>query len=226
MARTLFMPEGTNGTPFSRGDHGLDILDTINGRAQKTARMWQITALVSLSSFFIALGILIYVETLPRTVPVIVTITPEGKASYAGRVEKANYGIASVPEIAREYLIRELIGKMHAWVIDQDAQRRYIAETQAVVQRGAISQLDQFYRAHNPFAHIGEIVQSAEIEPLHKEAEKTYITYFTVIQKSAAGRELSQARYSVLVNIDEFTPTETNPLGIFITNFDIKPLER
>jgi type IV secretory pathway TrbF-like protein len=226
MSRTLFIPEGTNGTPFTRDDHNLDILDTINGRAQKNARMWQIIALVSLSSFFIALGILIYVETLPRTVPVIGAVTPEGKATYAGRVDKSSYCMTSVPETAREYLIRELIGKMHTWVIDRDAQQKYIAETQALVQKGAISQLDQFYRGNNPFFRIGEVIQSVEIEPIHKEAEKTYFTYFTVIQKSAAGRELARIRYSVLINLDEFLPTDSNPLGIFITNFDIKPLER
>jgi type IV secretory pathway TrbF-like protein len=227
MAQTLFIPEGTNGTAFTRDGRNLDILDTINGRAQKTARTWQIIALVSLSSLFIALGILIYAETLPRTVPVIVAVTPEGKASYAGKVDKEAYGVSSVPEIAKEYLIRELIAKMHAWVIDPDAQQRYIAETQAVVQKGAAGQLDQFYRGNNPFARIGEVIQSVEIEPLHKQADKTYLAYFTVIQKTASGRELAQTKYSALINIDDgFVPTERNPLGVFITNFDIKRLGR
>jgi hypothetical protein len=59
MAQSFYIAEGSNGTAFTQDDHNLEIADTINGIAQKNARTWQIVALVSLASFFIALGILI-----------------------------------------------------------------------------------------------------------------------------------------------------------------------
>ena len=55
-------------------DEAFTMADTIAGMSQKNARMWQIIALVSLSSFFISLGILIYAVNLPKTIPVIVTV--------------------------------------------------------------------------------------------------------------------------------------------------------
>jgi type IV secretory pathway TrbF-like protein len=183
--------------------------------------MWQIIALASLSSFFIALGVLVYAETLPRTVPVVVTVNPEGRAEYVGPLDPKSYS-AAMPEIAKEYVVKELIAKMHAWVIDKSAQQRYIAETQALVQRGAANELDQFYRADNPFAHLGETVQSADIESLHKQADKTYFMYFTVTRKTASGYELSKTRRSALLNIEEFAPSPTNPSGVFVIHFDIK----
>jgi type IV secretory pathway TrbF-like protein len=223
MAKTIFTPEGTNGTRFTQDDSGLDLLDTINGTAQKTARTWQIIALVSMVSFFISLGLLIYVENLPRTIPVIVTVNPEGQANYIGALDPKKYS-AEIPEIAREYIIREFIGKMHTWIIDRDAQKRYIAETQNFVQGGATGQLDHFYRSNNPFDRIGEAIQSVFIEPVHKEAEKTYFLYFTTVKKTASGQQLEQNRFSVLLTLDDFTPSAKNPLGVFITNFDIKAI--
>jgi type IV secretory pathway TrbF-like protein len=225
MAKTVFTPEGSNGTAFTRDDRGLDLLDTINGQAQKNARTWQIVALASLSSFFIALGVLIYAESLPRTVPVVVTVNPDGEARYVGKLDPAEY-TANIPEIAREYAVKQLIGKMHTWVVDRDAQKRYIAETQALTQGGAVGQLDRFYRDNNPFARIGEIVQSVDVEPLHKQADQTYFTYFTTTRKAVNGFELDVTRYSILVNIAELTPNPTNPLGVFVVNFDIKRMTK
>jgi type IV secretion system protein VirB5 len=221
MANTFFMPEGTNGTAFSRDDKNLDVLDTINGLAQKNARMWQIIALASLAALFIALGVLVYAESLPRTVPVVVTVNNEGRAEYVGELSPKNYS-GAIPEIAREYVVKEFLLKTHSWVIDKSAQQRYVAETQSLVQKGAISQLDQFYRANNPFLHLGETTQSVDIEPPLKQADKTYFTYFTVTRKTADGYETARTRFSALITIDEFTPSPANPSGVCVTGFDIK----
>jgi type IV secretion system protein VirB5 len=127
MAQSFYIAEGSNGTSFTQDDHNLEIADTINGIAQKNARTWQIIALVSLISFFISLGILVYAVTLPKTVPVVVTVNPEGEAAYAGRIDKNQYGASSIPEIAREYQIKRLLSKMHQWLADREAQQAYIS---------------------------------------------------------------------------------------------------
>jgi type IV secretory pathway TrbF-like protein len=114
---------------------------------------------------------------------------------------------------------------MHAWVIDADAQRRYIEETSAIVQAGAITELDAFYRSNNPFAVIGERTRTVDIEPPLKQTERTYITYFTTTEKNRNGYTLRTIRWSALINIDLFEPSVKNPLGIYITNFDIKQIE-
>jgi type IV secretion system protein VirB5 len=187
--------------------------------------MWQIIALVSLSSFFISLGLLIYTVNLPKTVPVVVTVNPEGEASYVGKIDKANYGNTRVPEIAREYQIKRLLTKMHQWVIDKEAQQSYIAESMSIVQSGAARELDRFYRENNPFANFGDKTRSISIEPPLKQTDKTYIAYFTTTEKNRSGYEGKRIRWSALINIDMYEPSPDNPLGIYITNFDIKPIE-
>jgi len=222
--RNFFPPEGGNATAFSQTSKELGLHDTIQGTAQRNARMWQIIALVSLSSFFISLALLAYALNLPKTVPVIVTVNPEGESRYVGKVDRSLYGGASVPEIAKEYQIKKLLSRMHTWVIDPQAQRLYVSETQAIVQAGAIRQLDAFYRADNPFNHTGNETRSVQMEPLLKQTDNTYICYFRIIRRHINGHELSNSRWTALINIDAYEPTPENPLGIYITNFDLKQI--
>jgi type IV secretion system protein VirB5 len=225
MPQSFYIPEGTNGTAFTRDDHNLEMADTIDGLAQKNARTWQIIALVSLSSFFVALGVLIYAVTLPKTVPMVVTVNPDGEASYIGKIDNSAYGKTAVPDIAREYQVKRLLTKMHQWVADKEAQQTYIAEAQSVVQSSAVRQLDHFFRSNNPFAEYGNKTRSISIEPPLKQTDKTYIVYFTTIEKLRSGYEGKRVRWSGLINLDQYEPSIENPLGLYITNFDIKAIE-
>jgi type IV secretion system protein VirB5 len=225
MPQSFYVSEGSNGTAFTQDDHNLEMADTIDGLAQKNARTWQLVALVSLSSFFIALGVLVYAVTLPKTVPVVVTVNPEGEAAYAGKIDKSAYGKTAVPDIAKEYQVKRLLTKMHQWVADREAQQLYIAEAQSIVQSGAVRQLDLFFRSNNPFADFGNKTRSVTIEPPLKQTEKTYIVYFTTVEKHRSGYEGKRIRWSALINLDQYEPSTENPLGLYITNFDIKAIE-
>lgn len=225
MPQSFYVSEGSNGTAFTQDDHNLEMADTIDGLAQKNARTWQLVALVSLSSFFIALGVLVYAVTLPKTVPVVVTVNPEGEAAYAGKIDKSAYGKTAVPDIAKEYQIKRLLTKMHQWVADKEAQQLYIAEAQSIVQSSAVRQLDLFFRSNNPFADFSNKTRSISIEPPLKQTEKTYIVYFTTVEKHRSGYEGKRIRWSALINLDQYEPGIENPLGLYITNFDIKAVE-
>lgn len=223
---TVFTPENTPDNPFNRSNpvdkKSMAMVDTIQGIQAKNARMWQIIALISLSSFFISLGICMYAVKLPKTVPVIVTVNPEGKAEYVGRVDKSSYGKESIPEIGKLYQIKRLITLMNRRVIDIEAQRNYVAESQSLVQAGAVDQLDTFYRENNPYDDFGTRIQSTEVEEPLKQSDSVYIVYFTRTTKTVSGYIVRQERFSMLVTIQYYQPTPENPLGIYITNFDIK----
>lgn len=226
MAKIFFPTDGTNLTDFSadRKKSGMAALDSVDGLSQKNARMWQIIALVSLSSFFIALGIIIYAVNLPKTVPVIVTVDSEGHANYVGKVDKSLYGKQAVPENAKYYQMKRLLKDMFTIVIDKNAQQDYISEANSIVQKGAVQQLDLFFRENNPFKDFGEYVQSVEIQQPLKQTEKTYFINFEVTRKNSNGYAIRAEEYTALINIDFYESVpESNPLGIYITNFDIKP---
>ena len=228
MAKTFFPTDGTNLTGFSedRKKSGMMALDSVDGLMQKNARMWQIIALVSLSSFFISLGILIYAVNLPKTVPVIVTVDSEGHANYAGKVDKSLYGRQAVPENAKTRPMKDLIKYMFTKYIDKNAQQDYINLAYSIVQRGAVEQLDLFFRQNNPHANFGEYTQSVEIQDPLKQTDKTYFVNFEVTRKNLNGYAIFTETYTALINIDFFESVpESNPLGIYITNFDIKAIK-
>ena len=225
MARTFFPANGTNLTAFSedRKKKGMAALDSVDGLAQKNARMWQIIALVSLSSFFISLGLLGYAVNLPSTIPVIVTVDGEGHANYVGKVDKSLYGRQAIPENAKYYQMKNLIKNMFTKYIDRDAQQTCVDLAFSIVQAGAVQQLDLFFRENNPFKDYGKYVQNVEIQQPLRQTDKTYFINFEVTRKTPDGYTIYSQTYTALVNIDFFESVpESNPLGIYITNFDIK----
>ncbi|GHV25546.1 hypothetical protein FACS189498_3880 [Spirochaetia bacterium] len=225
MPQMYFSSEGSNDTAFTLDDKNLEMADTINGLAQKNARTWQVIALFSLISFVISLGILVFAVNLPKTVPVVVTLNPNGEAAYVGKIDKADYGNTSIPDIARVYQIKRLISRMHQWVIDREAQQGYISEAMSIVQSRAVRELDIFFRSNNPFTHFGEKTRSVTIEDPLKQTDKTWIVYFTTFEKNRGGIETNRIRWNSLMNIDLYQPSPENPLGIYITNFDIKQVK-
>lgn len=202
--------------------------DTVQGISQKNARMWQIIALVSLSSFFISLFICFYAVRLPKTVPVIVTVDSNGSATYVGKVDKAYWGRSSIPEHHKTYQVKKLVSNMYTWVADANAQQSYIKECENICQGAALNQLNTFFMENNPFDYIGVKTQAVKMDEPLKQTDRTYVIYYDVIT-SQNGYEVERKRFSALVTLGYFEVTDEtkdlNPLGVYITSFDIKPVQ-
>lgn len=224
MSRTMYVPDGQPVTAFNGDEKGVALMDTHEGLAQKNSRMWQIISLVSLSAFFVALGVNIWAVNLPKTVPVIVSVNSEGQADYIGKVDKAAYNTSQIPDIHKYYQIHSLIENMFTWYTDEEAQMKAVSDAGKIVQQGAVQQLDLFFQTNNPFQNMGKYITVVDIEPTMKQTENTFITYFDVTLKTVGGIEVSRLRYSILTTIGYFNMSIENPLGVYITNFDIKEI--
>lgn len=205
------------------GKNAVLMASTIQGNYQRNAVMWQIIALVSLLSFFISLGIIVYAIHLPKTVPVVVTVNGEGRASYVGAIDKGSYGRQSIPEIAKVYQIKHFIERMNTWVVDRNGQNILIKDAQSVVQEGAIGQLDSFFRANNPFNNFGQRIRIVKMEEPLRQSENLYYVRFETILKTASGDTIANEPWTMLVTLGYYQPSPSNPLGLYITNFDLKP---
>lgn len=197
----------------------------MQGLYQKTARMWQIVALVSLSSFFFSLLICLHAVRLPKTVPVIVTVDTQGQATYVGKVTPNYWGKSRIPENAKTYQIKRLFANMNTQVTDAAAQNSYIEECKAICQGAAVQRLDDFFMENNPFNLFGVQTKTVKLEDPLRQTERTYVIYYDVALYER-GSYRSTERYSALVTLDFFNGVpESNPLGIYITDFDIKKVE-
>ncbi|MBR3543654.1 MAG: hypothetical protein IKN82_08175 [Treponema sp.] len=214
-------------TPFNAGPKkgrsaSIPMYSTIQGLYQKNARMWQVIALVSLLSFFISLFICFYAVRLPKTVPVIVTVDTQGQATYVGRVSQSYWGKDKIPENAKTYQIKRLFANMYTRVTDASAQNSYIRECEKICQGDAVSLLDKFFMENNPFDLFGVKTQTIDMEEPLRQTERTYVIYYNV-QKYMNGQPAGGSRHSALVTLDFYNGVpEDNPLGIYITGFDIK----
>lgn len=224
--RSLFVPDGQPTSAFNGDKNGMAKMDTVEGLAQKNSRMWQIIAICSLSAFLLSILVLIWAVNMPKTVPIIVTVNSEGNANYIGKVDKSLYGKTKIPEIHKESQIRHLVEYMFTQVIDEEAQQTYINQAAAIVQEGAVNQLNDFYTANNPFATMGTYVSTVDVEQPLKQSEKIYIIYFNVKTSTVTGYVVSDNRYSMLVTLDFYNMTIENPLGVYVTNFDLKKLDK
>ena len=198
-----------------------NVADAYNGLQQRTARTWQLIAVVSLVSFFISLGIIIYAVTLPRTVPVIVTVNDEGQAQYVGKIDRKNYGQTAIPEIAKHYQIKKLVTSMYTWITDRNAQKLFINDAAAIVQEGAVGELDIFFRSDNPYSHVGKEVSTAEINSIVSITDNTYLVDFTRTVKTVNGYVIRTEKKRASVVIGYYSATEKNPLGVYVTHFEI-----
>lgn len=201
--------------------------DTIQGLSQKNARMWQIIALVSLSSFFISLGICFYAVRLPKTVPVIVTVDSNGNATYVGTVDSSYWGKSNIPEHHKTSQVLKLITNMYTWSSDAIAQNIFQKECENICQDAAVNQLDAFFIQNNPYEWTGIKTQSVKIDPPLKQTSNTYVVYYDVLTYQQ-GRLVQTRRFSALVTLGYFEVTEQtknlNPLGVYVTSFDIQPV--
>ena len=237
--KTYFSDGDPSPTPFnsfvkkkSNGKPGFNqemvaAADTIQGLSQKNARMWQIIALVSLSSFFISLFICFYAVRLPKTVPVIVTVDSNGNASYVGKVDSSYWGKSNIPEHHKTSQVLKLITNMYTWSSDANAQNIFQKECENICQGAAVNQLDDFFTQNNPYEWTGIKTQSVKIDPPLKQTSNTYVVYYDVLTYQQ-GRLVQTRRFSALVTLGYFEVTEQtknlNPLGVYVTSFDIQPV--
>lgn len=233
-----FIPANNPETPFNTREtkkkknkdgsydkEAVYVVGTLQATYMKTARMWQIMALSFLGALFLSIIICFYAVTRPATVPVIVTVNDEGYANYVGKVDKSYWGAGAIPENAKTFQIKRLVGNMNTWVIDKRAQQSYIKECEYICQGQSIEQLNNFFLANNPFSYTGRITKTVDIEEPLKQTERTYVVYYNVTTYEK-GVKTGVERFSMLVTLDYFRGVpENNPLGIYISAFDIKPVK-
>lgn len=237
-SKTFFPVQEPTYTPFNAAkqdkisskketNNTFTMADTIECISLKNARMWQIIALVSLTSFFAALGLVIYAFTLPDTVPIIVTVDSVGNAVYVGKVDQSYYGNSVIPEQHKTSQIKKFITNANTWVIDRNAQQNYIELAGDLCQGAAITQLNSFFKENNPYDWIGYKTKTVNLQEPMRQTDNTYVIYYDVITYREGIQE-SVEKFSCLLTLDVYEVSEEtkdkNPLGLYITSFDIKPV--
>lgn len=221
MGSKFYQPEGVNSTPFNSM---LNEYDRIIGMQNKENRVWRIIAVCSLLSFFLSLLLLLYAIKLPKTIPLVITVSDWGEAKYVGNVSKISYSNIKVPDIAIQYQIKRFITNMNTITSDPQVMKKNINDCYNMLSASAQFKLSNLLKEDNPFNKFGSIKQEVIIESILRLSSQSYQVDYIQSQVTLTGIVKERTRYRAVISTELLEPPENkkieNPLGIYISDFD------
>ncbi|UTY23463.1 type IV secretion system protein [Treponema denticola] len=198
--------------------------DRIIGLQNKENKTWRIIALASLSFLFLSLLLLLYAIKLPKTIPMVITVSEYGEAKYVGNVSKMSYSNMKVPDIAIQYQIKRFVTNMNTITSDAQVMRQNIRDCYNMLSGDAGLKLSNILKNDNPFDKFGDIKQSILLESILQLSPQSYQVDYIQSKITMTGVVTDRTRYRGIISIALLEPPEDkkieNPLGIYISDFD------
>ena len=228
-----FLPQGTAATAFNRALGGaspqLEQFDLFCGQVMRENRILRTVIIFACLAFFLAIGITLYAVSLPDTVPVLVTMNDFGETSYVGAVTRRSWQNYAVPEVAVRHQVTEFVTLYHTLSTDRAVMKKSVSKTYHLLTSTTASKYSQHLKEEQPFADFGSRTREVlfQTEPLQLSKD-SYQLDFRVVTRTLSGTAVADDSYRAVVSVATLQPTDEdirdNPLGIYITAFDMKPL--
>lgn len=223
-----YPPKGTNSTPFNPQ---LQHFDMICGQVMKENGILKLALVVLI--FIIAvlsIGISFFLTKRTQVIPAIVTMNDFGQAQYVGEVSRKNFQNFNIPEVAMTYQVKDFINIYKSLSSDKEVVKRNIEKAYHLLTSVSASKYSTLLREDNPYKDFGDYTREVEFEtePL-KISKDTYQVDYRLITRTLTGVIIKDIRQRAVITIKALNPTEEdiqdNPLGIYITDFDIKDIK-
>ena len=223
-----YPPKGTNSTPFNPQ---LQHFDMICGQVMKENGILKLALVVLI--FIIAvlsIGISFFLTKRTQVIPAIVTMNDFGQAQYVGEVSRKNFQNFNIPEVAMTYQVKDFINIYKSLSSDKEVVKRNIEKAYHLLTAVSASKYSTLLREDNPYKDFGDYTREVEFEtePL-KISKDTYQVDYRLITRTLTGVIIKDIRQRAVITIKALSPTEEdiedNPLGIYITDFDIKDIK-
>lgn len=207
----------------------LEIYEKIEKDRKKAEEKWKIFAYITIAGFVFSLGVMAYAVNLPKTVPVLVSISDFGEPKYIGEVNRINYSGIKVPEIAIEYQIRKFVTNKYTIPGDSEVLRNNLKDCYSCLTRDTSSKLSSELKERNPLQDIKYFRKKVEIESVLKTSKNSYQVDFRITQSAPndMNKEISRMRGIVTITLLEPHDDDKilNPLGIYISSYDFTELK-
>ena len=222
-----YPPKGTNTTPFNPQ---LQHFDMICGQVMNENRMLRLASVVLI--FIIAvlsIGIVFFLTKRTQIVPALVTMNDFGQTQYVGEVSRKNYQNFNVPEVAITYQVKDFLNCYKTLSSDKAVVKGNIDKAYHHLTATSSSKFSTLLKEDNPYKEFGNHTKEItfETEPL-RISKDTYQVDYQLVTRTLTGVILSEIRQRAVMTVKVLNPTEEdikdNPLGIYITDFDIKDI--
>jgi type IV secretory pathway TrbF-like protein len=193
--------------------------------AQKEKRVYQVIALVCLVFTGLAICGLFYGVSLQKNIPYLVNVMPTGESRYLGEVRYT--GDLQVPESAVQFQVKTFLTYLRTVPGDYDMLYRDITLCYNMVTSECEKKMTRELTENSPFkVSKSGTRKTLQIESILKLTNGTY--QLDWIESTTAGGQVKRERLRGLFTVKLLAPTEkniqTNPLGIYIDNYDITTL--
>ncbi|MBQ1972653.1 MAG: type IV secretion system protein [Treponema sp.] len=227
MAIKNYLNQGEDPTPFNPQ---LQHFDLICGQVMKENRILKYVVIVACLSFFLSIAVTFYAVSLPESIPVLVTMNDFGETKYIGPVSRKNYQNFNVPEIACQQQVRKFIELFYSLSTDKNVMNKNLKKTYSLLTSTTAKKFSALIKEQNLFEDFGsmtrEVIFTTNL-PL-KLSKDSYQVDFKVISRQLNGNVNEEIPYRAVVTLNTLEPSEedilNNPLGIYITGFDIQKL--
>ena len=228
MSSKSYPPKGTNTTKFNPQ---LQHFDMICGQTMRENKMLKLEVSVLVFIVLIlSLGIVFFLTKRTQVVPAIVTMNDFGQTQYVGEISRKNYQNFNIPEVAVTYQVKEFITLYKSLSSDKDIVKKNIEKAYHLLTSVSASKYSSLLKENNPYKDYGSYTKEVdfETEPL-KISRDTYQVDYRHITRTLTGIIIEDERQRAVITIKALNPTEEdikdNPLGIYITDFDIKDIK-
>ena len=228
MSTRTYPPKGTNATKFNPQ---IDHFDMICGQTMRENKMLKLEVVILVSIVLVlSFGIVFFLMKRTTIVPALVTMNDFGQTQYIGEVSRKNYQNFNIPEVAVTYQVKEFLNLYKTLSSDKEIVKRNIEKAYHLLTSSSASKFSTLLRENNPYKDYGSYTKEVifETEPL-KISKNTYQVDYKQTTRTYQGLIVEEKRQRAVITIQTLEPTEDdikdNPLGIYITDFDIKDIK-
>lgn len=229
MSNKNYLPKGDNSNAnfYPQLDH----FDFICGQVIKENKILRFVVIVSCLAFFLSIGITLYAVSLPESVPVIVTMNDFGETQYVGPVSRKNFQNYSVPELAVQYQVKDFVELYFVLSTDLKVMQKNNSRIYHYLTTVTAQKLNRLIKEESLYEDFGSRTREVffETEPL-KLSDDTYQVDIQLTTRDLDGSVMKRKYLRFVITTKLLIPSDNdikdNPLGIYITNFDYKEIEK
>jgi len=207
--------------PFMEG--GLRAYADLFQDAVKTKNfVLRVVGIGSLALFLASLVLFFVSIQRQDIVPVLVNVMPSGEAAYLGEVRAGSGGI-QVPEAAIRFQAKEFVSNLRSVPADIQVMNEKLTKCYHAASKSYEPYLTRMIREQGFFSLVGKIRRSVEIESVLRITSNSYqVDWIETVSEASGMQQRHKMRALLTVVAIDPQPDfiETNPLGIFIEDFE------
>lgn len=214
-----YLPDSTERHPMNRLDRQYDRI--IGSERFKNVILTCIT-IILLGYVIGSLFLFNHAIKLPKTVPMVIEVAPWGEAINVGDISKYSYGTLEVPEIHRQWQVKEFVRKLRSLSSDPQVLYENIASLFSMITTSAEDKVKHDVRNPDVFALVGKKTVTVMIESVIKASAKTYqVDWIETTQGENSGKRHYRGLFTIELLEPSAKQAEKNPLGVYISDYDI-----